>query len=135
MGKYWEGCSMWAVIIGCVVYCILLSRVCVVCGLVFLTPSWFSKGFLFSDGVYWSEVPIVCVCVCLCLLGLAYLVYLQDNLTNVEECREGKLIWHLSLFYSCGWLVLALEVVILWISGVLVSGVCECSPPSVVSVF
>ena len=80
-----------------------------VCGLVFLTTSWFSMGF-FSEGVFWSEVPIVCVCVCvcvcvfvcLCFCGLAYLVYLQDILTNVEECREGNLIWHLSLFYSCG---------------------------------
>jgi hypothetical protein len=43
----------------------------VVCGLVFLTISWFSMGF-FSEGVFWSEVPIVCVCVCVCVFVLVW---------------------------------------------------------------
>ena len=40
-------------------------------------------------------------CVCARARGLAHLVYLQERkniLTNVKECREGKLIWHVSLF-------------------------------------
>jgi len=45
----------------------------------------------------------VCVCVCVSARarGLAHLVYLKERkhiLTNVKECREGKLIWRVSLF-------------------------------------
>jgi len=43
----------------------------------------------------------VYVCVCVCARGLTYLVYLQEKtniLTNVKDCREGKLIWRVSLF-------------------------------------
>jgi len=43
----------------------------------------------------------LCVCVCVCVRSLAPLVYRQERkniLTNVEECREGKLIWRVALF-------------------------------------
>ena len=57
----------------------------------------------------------VCVCVggCVCVwcgfvcgvcvyaCGLAHLAYLQERkniLTNVKECKEGKLIWRVFLF-------------------------------------
>ena len=44
----------------------------------------------------------MCVCVCARARGLAHLVYLQERktniLTNEKECREGKLIWRVSLF-------------------------------------
>jgi len=89
------------VIRGCVVYGIQLGWGCVVCGLVCLTSSGFSSMLLFSVGVFWPQVSIVCVCVCVCARGLAKLVYLQERkniLTNVKECREGKLIWRVSLF-------------------------------------
>jgi len=57
-----------AVIIGCVAYGIQLGWGCVVCVLVCLTSSGFSSGLLFSVGVFWPQVSIVCVCVCV-LLG------------------------------------------------------------------
>jgi len=66
---------------------------CVVSGLVCLT----SSGLLFSVGVFWPRVSIVYMCV----RSLAHLVYLQERkniLTNVKKCREGKLIWRVSLF-------------------------------------
>ena len=57
-----------AVTIGCVVYCIQLGWGCVVSGLVCLTSSGFSSGFLFSAGVFFRpRVSIVCVCVCVCV--------------------------------------------------------------------
>ena len=51
---------------GCVVYGIQLGWGCVVCGLVCLTSSGFSSMLLFSVGVFWPQVSIVCVCVCVC---------------------------------------------------------------------
>jgi hypothetical protein len=92
---------------------------CVVCGIV--CSAWFVGQYvlrglwdsmfdvfwvlfgLFSVGVFWPQVSIVCVCVCVCprARGLAHLVFLQERtniLTNVKECREGKLIWRVSLF-------------------------------------
>ena len=89
--------SLGAVIIGFVVCGIQLGWGCVVCGLVCLTSSGFSSGLLFSVGVFWPRVSIVYMCV----RSLAHLVYLQERkniLTNVKKCREGKLIWRVSLF-------------------------------------
>jgi len=64
MGRYWgRGGCLGAVIIGCVVYGIQLGWGCVVSGLVCLTSSGFSSGWLFSVGVFWPQVSIVCVCV------------------------------------------------------------------------
>ena len=54
-------------------------------------------GDVVLSGGFWPQVSIACVCV----RGLAHLVYLQERkniLTNVKECREGKLIWRVSLF-------------------------------------
>jgi len=54
-----------------------------------------------GGGFLASGFHCVCVCVCVCARVLAHLVYLQERkniLTNVKECREGKLIWHVSLF-------------------------------------
>ena len=103
-----------AVIIGCVVYGIQLGWVCVVSELVCLTSSGFSSG-LGSVGVFLASFPLcVCVCVyvwcvCVCvrvcaraLLG-AFGVSTGEKkhfniLTNLKECREGKLIWRVSLF-------------------------------------
>ena len=47
-------------IIGCVVYGIQLGWECVVCGLVCSKSSGFSSGLLFSVGVFWPQVSIVC---------------------------------------------------------------------------
>jgi len=73
----------------------------VVCGLVCSTSSGFSSGLLFSVGGFWPQVSILCVCVCVCVC--------------VRVCVAWR-IWYL------------LEVVILLFSGVLVCGVCACSP-------
>jgi len=96
------------VIIGCVVYGIQLGWGCVVCGLVCLTSSGFSSGLLFSVGVFWPQVSIVCVsvcvCVCVCARARAWLGAFgvstgeKNILTNVKVCRVGKLIWRVSLF-------------------------------------
>ena len=65
MDRYWGGgVSLGAVIMGCVVYGVQLGWGCVVCGLVCSTTSGFSSGLLFSVGVFWPQVSIVCVCVC-----------------------------------------------------------------------
>ena len=57
-------------IIGCVVYDIQLDWGCVVSGVVCLTSSGFSSGLLFSVGVFWPQVSILCVCVCVCVCAL-----------------------------------------------------------------
>ena len=58
--------SLGAVIIGFVVCGIQLGWGCMVSGLVCLTSSGFSSVLLFSVGVFWPRVSIVCVCVCVC---------------------------------------------------------------------
>ena len=82
----------------CVWYSVGLGDV--VCGLVCSTSSGFSLGMLFSVGVFWPQVSIVCVCVCVCawLGAFGLSTGEKKNLTNVKECREGKLIWRVSLF-------------------------------------
>ena len=59
---------------------------------------WVLFGVVFLGGVFLAS-GIYCVCVC--VRSLAHLVYLQERkniLTNEKECREGKLIWCVSLF-------------------------------------
>ena len=55
--------------------------------------------------VFWLQVSIVCVCVC--VSGVRVRAWLgafgvssgdKNILTNVKECREGKLIWRVALF-------------------------------------
>jgi len=88
-----------AVIIGCVVYGIQLGWGCVVSGLVCLTSSGFSSGLLFSVGGFLAS-GFHCVCVCARVAWRIWCIYRREKniLRNVKECREGKLIWRVSLF-------------------------------------
>ena len=58
---------------------------------------WVLFGVVFlGGGVFGRRYPL-----CVCARSLAHLVYRQERkniLTNVEECREGKLIWRVALF-------------------------------------
>jgi len=67
------------VIIGCVVYgfqCGLGVRcLCVRIFDVF----WILFGLLFSVGIFWPQVSIVCVRVCVCVCGLVHVVFLQER--------------------------------------------------------
>jgi len=67
--------------------------------LVCLMSSGFSSVLFFSVGGFFGlRYPL---CVCVRARSLAHLVYLQERkniLTNEKECREGKLIWCVSLF-------------------------------------
>ena len=101
MGRCWGGGSLGALIIGCVVYGIQLGWGCMVCGLVCLMSSGFSSGLLFSVVFFCLRYPL-CVCACARARApsLAHFVYLQESkniLTNEKECREGKLIWRVTL--------------------------------------
>jgi len=83
--------------IGCVVCGIQLGWGFVVSGLVCLTSSGFSSVLFFSVGGFFGLRYPLCACV---LRSLAHLVYLQERkniLTNEKECREGKLIWRVSV--------------------------------------
>jgi len=68
-------------IICCVVYGIQLGWGCVVSGLVCLTSSGFYSGLLFSVGVSWPQVSIVCLCVC------ARVAWLTVTGKNIIHCR------------------------------------------------
>jgi len=67
---------------------------------------WVVFGVVVLGGAFLaSGFHCVCVCVCVCVRvyvrGLVHLVYLQEkknSLTDVKECREGELIWRVSLF-------------------------------------
>ena len=90
------GGSLGAGKMSCDVCGIQLGRGCVVCGLV----CSMSSGLFFSVGIFRLQVSIVCVCVCVCawLGAFGLSTGEKKNLTNVKECREGKLIWRVPLF-------------------------------------
>jgi len=91
MGRYWGGgwgSSLGAVIIGCVVCGIQLGWGCVVCGLVCLTSSGFSSGWLFSVGVFWPRVSIVCVCVCVCVCVAWRIWYSYRREKHFNKCER-----------------------------------------------
>jgi len=68
----------------------------VVCGLVCTTSSGFSSGWLFSMGVLVSGFHCVCARAWLVAFGISTGEE-KNILTNVQECREDKLIWCVSL--------------------------------------
>jgi len=82
-------------LVGSDVYAIQLGWGCVVCGLVCLTSSGFSSGLLFSVGVFWPQISIVCVCVCVCVrawLGAfgVYMILFEQNCNNLKMTAIGR---------------------------------------------
>ena len=51
-----------------------------------------------SGGFLASLCEYVCVCAYLGTFGVSTGEEKKNILTNEKECREGKLIWHVSLF-------------------------------------